>query len=82
MARMLKAGVQCPNCGSAYTQVIDTRGSKRRRKCESCKHRYATIEMLYEDVELVDDIRQKCEKYIADFEEALKFLQDFKEKIS
>jgi transcriptional repressor NrdR len=41
--------MKCPFCGSAETQVIDSRDSiRRRRKCTACQQRFTT----YETVEL------------------------------
>ena len=46
--------MKCPFCGSADTQVIDSRVSepgdsiRRRRRCQQCQNRFTT----YETVEL------------------------------
>ena len=44
--------MKCPFCGSADTQVIDTRANldantvRRRRKCTSCEKRFTTYERV------------------------------------
>lgn len=44
--------MRCPYCQAADTQVLDTRkfdnGTKirRRRRCEACDHRFATLERV------------------------------------
>ena len=44
--------MECPDCGSADTGVIDSRPSKdairRRRICNSCEHRFTTYERIAE----------------------------------
>ena len=44
--------MECPQCGSADTGVIDSRPSKdairRRRTCASCEHRFTTYERIAE----------------------------------
>lgn len=45
----------CPCCGSDDTRVVDTRqargksGLRRRRVCECCGIRFATVEICIED---------------------------------
>lgn len=42
----------CPSCGASETRVIDSRpvesggAIRRRRECESCRHRFTTYERL------------------------------------
>lgn len=44
--------MECPDCGSADTSVIDSRPSKdairRRRTCNACQHRFTTYERIAE----------------------------------
>lgn len=46
--------MQCPECFSKNTLVIDSRpvtqAIKRRRKCENCKHRFTSYEMILSDI--------------------------------
>lgn len=37
--------MNCPLC-SSDTAVIDSRGTRRRRKCKACGHRFSTREVL------------------------------------
>lgn len=39
--------MNCTKCGSD-TKVIDSRGTKRRRECLTCQHRFSTVEVLWE----------------------------------
>lgn len=43
-------GLRCPRCKSGALAVIETRlancGIRRRRKCEACGDRFATIERI------------------------------------
>lgn len=43
-------GFRCPACGHHQSRVIDTRASaesiRRRRRCEACRLRFTTYEML------------------------------------
>jgi transcriptional regulator NrdR family protein len=47
-------GVQCPRC-NGESSVIDSRDGetsrRRRRKCNSCEHRYTTYEVHADDYE-------------------------------
>ena len=51
--------MRCPKCGSNEDRVVDSRTSRdgaairRRRKCESCQHRYTTYEEIREDSVMV-----------------------------
>lgn len=36
--------ITCPECGDA-TNVTDSRGARRRRKCPSCGHKFTTYEI-------------------------------------
>lgn len=44
--------MRCPYCQAADTQVLDTRKFdnetkiRRRRRCETCEHRFATVERV------------------------------------
>lgn len=42
--------LSCPRCGSARSEVITTRdhkgGKRRRRRCQSCKQPYMTMEVV------------------------------------
>ncbi len=44
--------MRCPNCGHDNDRVVDTRASedgfavRRRRVCQTCRHRYTTYERL------------------------------------
>jgi len=42
--------MNCPNCKSDNTSVVDTRSRKtymyRRRKCEDCKEKFTTWELI------------------------------------
>lgn len=49
--------MNCTKCGSD-TKVIDRRGTKRRRECLTCNHRFSTVEVLWERK------KQKAEKPI------------------
>jgi transcriptional repressor NrdR len=53
----------CPKCGTADTQVIDSRMRidgegvpyvRRMRKCLKCAHRFAAVENREEDLEKSD----------------------------
>lgn len=43
--------IKCPQCGSEFTHVIDTRtvvkanGLRRRRECDECMGRFTTYEL-------------------------------------
>ena len=45
--------MKCPNCGSTQTSVMSTRTTDgndaiyRRRKCNSCKLAFGTLEIIY-----------------------------------
>lgn len=41
--------MNCPIC-SADTAVIDSRGTRRRRKCKACGHRFSTLEVLADSI--------------------------------
>ena len=36
----------CPYCSCAESHVVDTRGTLRRRECESCGSRFSTDEIV------------------------------------
>lgn len=49
----LSRTIPCPSCGSRKTSVTDSRPTaegfpttKRRRQCDTCAHRFTTIEVL------------------------------------
>ena len=57
----------CPKCSSLDLKVLETRAGKvastrRRRECQSCGHRFSTIEeVLHEDLTVVKrDDRREC----------------------
>lgn len=41
--------MNCPECNGT-TKVVDRRGVRRRRSCDTCNYRFSTIEMLASDV--------------------------------
>lgn len=45
-------GLHCPKCQSPDLRTLETRptasGVKRRRECETCRHRFTTVERLKE----------------------------------
>jgi hypothetical protein len=48
---------KCPNCGGEDVRVLETRDAaddriKRRRQCGPCGHRWTTLEILSEHVEV------------------------------
>ncbi len=72
----------CPFCGATDTRVIDTRrvgdGIRRRRECQSCRHRFTTYEYAtkmnllvvkrdgrreeYDRLKLYEGLRKACAK--------------------
>jgi transcriptional repressor NrdR len=60
--------VNCPKCGSGYSNVIETKRSgnakKRRRTCSNCGLRYTSYEMLDFDYEKLMSERNKIKKAI------------------
>ena len=57
----------CPKCSSLDLKVLETRAGKvastrRRRECQSCGHRFSTIEeVVHEDLTVVKrDDRREC----------------------
>lgn len=38
--------IPCPCCGYRYSRVLESRNGRRRRECESCGERFATVEVL------------------------------------
>lgn len=45
--------MKCPKCFGA-TQVLETRDTRRRRRCLGCGQRFTTLEVMAEDVAAVD----------------------------
>jgi transcriptional repressor NrdR len=51
--------MKCLRCGNTNTRVLDTREAKdgtsirRRRECNQCSHRFATLETLVQSMPLV-----------------------------
>ncbi len=60
---------ECPHC-QYQTQVIETRGSRRRRRCPNCDSRYNTIELPADGI---DKLFER-EKFLTDAIETLKTL--------
>jgi len=51
--------MNCPECTHTYTKVLETRifleqyrWTKRKRVCFNCNHRFFTLEMPVEDVNI------------------------------
>lgn len=46
-------GLLCPKCQSPDLRTLETRptasGVKRRRECETCEHRFTTVEKVRDD---------------------------------
>jgi len=34
----------CPMCGSKFSKVVRSQGTKRQRQCDGCKGKYTTVE--------------------------------------
>jgi len=50
--------MKCPACDSA-THVLETRETRRRRRCLTCDHRFTTIEVLAETPDMPSAPRPK-----------------------
>lgn len=48
----------CPCCDSDDIYIIETRGDRRRRKCERCKTRWTTYEVPAERLEKLERLEQ------------------------
>ena len=57
--------MQCPQCTSTDTYVINSRKSgehrRRRRKCSECKHKFSTMEILVKTKRDNNDIAHKLQ---------------------
>jgi transcriptional regulator NrdR family protein len=59
---------KCPVCSHPETPIIERRGSRRRRECGLCHHRWTTYEIPAQRLELLE----KIEQHAAAIAEALK----------
>ena len=50
--------MNCTKC-NGETKVVDSRGTRRRRECVVCKHRFNTLEVLPDEV--VEKVEPKVE---------------------
>ena len=47
---MKRDRVTCPHCGAGKSAVVDSRGIHRRRRCDQCRGRFNTREIvIHED---------------------------------
>ena len=67
--------MQCPNCGSWQTRIIDSRmvGDRRRRRyeCYDCKERFSTYEYGKDVSDKIDEMLKRNEERKLTFEKII-----------
>ena len=70
----------CPKCGSEVLSIYDTRKKNnvvwRRRKCVMCGEKFATVEILSDDLETLRRQSNIIKKMLMMTEQALKLSED------
>jgi hypothetical protein len=68
----------CPKCGEKAVRVLDSRdttmGRRRRRVCDACHHRWATLEIDADVLGSISDTRRAITKSITQLTTALELL--------
>lgn len=49
---------QCPICHHDEVPIVESRGTRRRRECGACHHRYTTYEVTAERLAQLEAIEQ------------------------
>lgn len=59
----------CPICSYEKSRVVETRGNRRRRQCERCKHKWTTLEVPHSEYTSAIRLRERVREIVRVLEE-------------
>jgi uncharacterized metal-binding protein (TIGR02443 family) len=62
---MVDGAMKCPVCHAVDSRVMHTDGSKRRRECAHCRHRWSTVELPVENAKATAKARELAQQLLA-----------------